>query len=301
MSKNAFVTSQPYEDVSLQTTSVYISALAKDKHKQGLKPIMATECDIMECDENDICPICRQLLYRPATTIACGHAACNTCLLTWIATSESEPQPLNASFQISSEPDIDGISLGCPVCRTETTIALDEARSSQLQSTYPVLYEERAVEDSETDQLMIIQLGNTHKRVPPSISPYSGRVRTHHWNFFLKSSHTDLIESVDLILHETFQNRRFVTLREPPFTKSALGWGYFRFTAFITLREGWEWVSPDALNSSSKMRGRKDRLPVEWTLEFRGSGGQSLATASIRRCDTTDETLISLRRLFDTD
>ncbi|KAG6364810.1 hypothetical protein INS49_006414 [Diaporthe citri] len=262
---------------------------------------MSTANEIVECDDNDLCPICRQLLYHPATTTACGHAACHTCLLTWIATSKSEPQPLDGSFRISSEPEIDGISFGCPLCRTETTVVLDEARSSQLESTYPILYQERAMQNTETDQLMIIQLGNTHKNVPPSISPYSGMTRTHHWTFFLKSSHTDLIDSVDLILHETFRNHRFVTLREPPFTKSSLGWGYFRFTAYITLHDGWEWVSPDAMNSASRPRGRKNRLPVEWILEFGGSGSQSLTTVPIRRSDALDETLTSLRRLFATD
>lgn len=262
---------------------------------------MASADEILDFDIEDICPICRQLLHRPATTTACGHVACYACLLTWIATSKSEPQPLSASFRISPEPEIDTISLGCPVCRTETTIALDETRRSQLESKYTRLCQGRDMEDTETDQLMVIQLGNTHKNVPPSISPYSGMTRTHHWTFFLKSSHTDLIESVDLILHETFRNHRFVTLRKPPFTKSSLGWGYFRFTAFITLRDGWEWVSPDAMNSASRDRGCKDRLPIEWTLEFGGKGGQSLATTLIRRSDTQDETLGSLRRLFTTD
>ncbi|KAI7773139.1 hypothetical protein LA080_011749 [Diaporthe eres] len=199
-----------------------------------------------------------------------------------------DDDPLDGSFRISSEPDIDGISFGCPVCRTETTVALDEARSSRLESTYTILYQQRAMQDTETDQLMIIQLGNTHKNVPPSISPYSGMTRTHHWTFFLKSSHTDLIDSVDLILHETFRNHRFVTLREPPFTKSSLG-------------HGWEWVSPDAMNSASTARGRKDRLPVEWILEFSGGGSQSLTTVPIQRSDEADEILTSLCRLFATD
>lgn len=262
---------------------------------------MASADETVGCDDNDICPICRQLLYRPATTTACRHAACHACLLTWIATSRPEPQLLGAYFRVSSEPEIDGTSFGCPICRTETTISLDKARNSQLESTYPLLYQERATPDDEANQIMIIQLGNTHRKVPPSISPYSGMMRTHHWTFFLKSSHTDLIDSVDLILHESFRNHRFVTLRKPPFTKSSLGWGYFRFTAFITLRDGWEWESPDAMNSESRTRGRKDRLPVEWTLEFGGSGSQSLATAPIRRSDTEDDTLTSLCHLFATD
>lgn len=262
---------------------------------------MAVQNESPELDYDDICPICRQLLYRPTRATVCGHAACHACLLTWIATSKPEPQPLDASFRISSNPEIDDISIGCPLCRTETQVALDEARSSSLESKYPVTYKERATEDAETEQLMVMQLGNTHKNVPPSISPYSGMTRTHYWNFFLKSSHADLIESVDLILHETFRNHRFVTLRKPPFTKSSLGWGYFRIAAFVTLREGWEWDSPDAMNSASRDGGCKDRLPVDWVLEFGGNGSQSLAIVPIRRSGKGDETLMSLCHLFGTD
>lgn len=253
----------------------------------------------MDCDYNDICPICRQLLHHPASAIVCGHAACHVCLLTWIATSKTEPQPLNTSFRIACELNVDCMSLACPICRTETTFSIDATRSSQLELTYPVMYQERAMQNTETES-MTIQLGNTHKKVPPSISPFSGMMRHHCWTFFLNSSHADLIDSVDLILHDSFRNHRFITLRKPPFTKSSLGWGYFRIAAFITLHDGWEWESSDAVNSQSKSKGRKDRLPVEWTLDFSGCGSQSLATIAIRRLDTMDEILMSLCRLFTT-
>jgi hypothetical protein len=256
-------------------------------------------------NDSDMCPICRQLLYRPTRATACGHAACHACLVAWVATSSAEPQPLDATFRISTspEPEINGISIGCPVCRTETTTALDEPWSSQLESMYPALHSERATGYTDTEKLMVIQVGNTHKNVPPSISPFSGIPRTHYWSFFLKTSHPDLIESVDLVLHESFRNHRLVTLRKPPFTKSSLGWGYFRIGAFITLRQGWEWASPDAVRSSSKGMGPNDRLEVGWQLDFGGIGKQSLAVETIRRCrsDAGDETLASLCHLFAID
>ena len=144
-------------------------------------------------------------------------------------------------------------------------------------------------------------MGNTHKSVPPSISPLSGMIRTHRWTFFLTASRSEIIESVNLILHESFKNHRLVTLREPPFTKSSLGWGWFRFTSYITLCEGWEWISPDAVNSLSKERGPKNRLPVNWTLDFQGGGGQSIMTAEFRKLDGIDSILPALAALFSSD
>ncbi|KAF3769805.1 hypothetical protein M406DRAFT_354143 [Cryphonectria parasitica EP155] len=125
---------------------------------------------------------------------------------------------------------------------------------------------------------MVIQIGNKHKTVPPTISPLSGM-------------------SVDIILHGTFRNARFVTLRKPPFTKSSLGWGYFELTAFITLREGWEWVSSDAISSTSK-GDRRDRLAMKWMLDFDRHGSQSLMMEQFRRRDSWDDIVESLQNLF---
>lgn len=144
---------------------------------------------------------------------------------------------------------------------------------------------------------MTIQLGNTHKNVPPSISPYSGMIRTNHWEFFLTPSRPGIIESVDLLLHSSFKNHRFVTLRRPPFTKASLGWGYFRFTVFITLRRGWEWVSPDAVNAESRTRGPRDRLPLDWLLQFDG-GSQGVIAEQFRELHNTDAILPALAALF---
>lgn len=256
---------------------------------------MASADDTVGCDDNDICPICRQLLYRPAKYTACRHEACSACLSTWLAVSGPEPRLLDASFRLSTEPGLDAISFGCPVCRTATTIAIDEARSSQLESRYPTMYQERAMQDDEPNQVMIIQLGNTHREVPPS----PGMARTHHWTFFLNSSHTDLIDSVDTISAGASSNYYFISLRGPPFTRSFLRSSPSYFTAFITLRDGWEWESPDAINSASRARGSKDRLLMEWCPKW--GGGQLLALAPIRRSDPADDTLTSLRHLFATN
>lgn len=247
----------------------------------------------MEYDD-DSCPICHQLLENPAST-DCGHTACLVCLLTWIAASKSEPQSLSTSFQISAQLQIDGLWFTCPLCRTETTASLDDARRTQLQERGK---QGHINHTADVLQHMTIQLGNTHKNVPPSISPLSGMIRTHRWAFFLAASQPDIIESVDLLLHESFRNHRFVTLRKPPFTKASLGWGYFRFTFFITLRDGWEWVSPDAVNTLSKNRGPKDRLPVDWSLSFDGGGSQLIMSEQFRKIENMDTILPALSSLF---
>lgn len=182
-------------------------------------------------DEDDKCPICHCLLHNPVST-ECGHTTCNVCLVMWITHSMAQPQHIDASFTIQKENMINGLDLKCPLCRAETRALPDSRRRSLLQAKYTVAYEQFSLETAaRTVQDVFIQMGNKHKNVPPSISPLSGMTRTHYWVFFLTSSRPDIIQSVDLILHSSYQNHRFVTLQKHPFTKSSLSWGYFEITA----------------------------------------------------------------------
>lgn len=141
---------------------------------------------------------------------------------------------------------------------------------------------------------MTIQLGNMHKNVPPTVSPYTGDIRTHRCAFFLITSRSDIIESVDLLLHSHYRDHRFVTLQSLPFTKAFLTVDYFPFTTFITLRDGWEWVSHNAINRSLKHRGPKDRLPVDLMLDIDGGGSQRVMSAQFRKIDGVDSILEAL-------
>ena len=85
----------------------------------------------MEYDD-DSCPICHQLLDDPAST-ECGHTACVACLLTWIAASKPDPQPLGTHFKIPARPRVDDLLFTCPLCRAETRASLDDTRRRQLQ------------------------------------------------------------------------------------------------------------------------------------------------------------------------
>lgn len=183
------------------------------------------------CDEDVKCPICHHLLHDPVTT-ECGHTTCNACLAMWIAHSMTERQRIDASFTVQTEYMLNGLSVKCPLCRAETTASPDTQRQNQLQRIYSAAYQQFNIENAtQTVQDVFIHIGNKHKIVPPSISPFTGMARTHFWVFFLTTSRPDIIESVDLILHQTYQHHRFVTLRDHPFTKSSLSWGYFQLTA----------------------------------------------------------------------
>ncbi|KAL8845766.1 MAG: hypothetical protein Q9198_011354, partial [Flavoplaca austrocitrina] len=145
-------------------------------------------------------------------------------------------------------------------------------------------------QDEYATQSMVLMTGNSYRKVPPSISPYTGMTRTHEWTFFVQSSRQDLIEQVDVILHPTFRQDRLVVLKEPPFTTTHLGWGYFTIFAGITLKEGWEWVDEERVVDSDASKGRlRDRLPVEWLLDFGGNGGQRNRLVKFRKVERNQE------------
>ncbi|KAK5938693.1 hypothetical protein PMZ80_008885 [Knufia obscura] len=240
-------------------------------------------------DADDDCVICYQTLYRPAKT-SCNHSACESCMLHWALTAmDVKPEDQILSMNLS----VEGLKFKCPTCRTYTSATFDVKRNETLQARYSTEYASRAAEltsedtasdGDETAQTMILMLGNSHRTVPPSISPYTGKIRTHEWTFFVQSSRQDIIEQVDVILHPTFRQDRLVTLRTPPFATTHLGWGYFRIYAGITLREGWEWVGEERVVDSDAQKGRcRDRLPVEWVLDFGAGGSWRSRGVKVRR------------------
>lgn len=230
-------------------------------------------------DDDDDCLICYQTLYRPAKT-ECGHYACESCMLHWALTamdvrSDHSNLPSNLA--------VDGIKFKCPTCRTYTQAKFDATRNSKLEARYPEDYSARASEenginadpeDEFATQTMVLMFGNSHRKIPPSVNPETGRIRTHEWTFFVQSSHQNIIEKIEVILHPTFRTNRLVTLNKPPFSTTHIGWGYFTIFAGIQLKEGWQWVDESMAVDSA--RGRtKDRLPIQWLLDFRENGGQN--------------------------
>nr|POE62939.1 hypothetical protein CFP56_03842 [Quercus suber] len=228
--------------------------------------------------DDDLCPICQLLLYRPVTT-QCNHSMCEACMAYWAEVSISQqvtvvdvdevPTAFNAVSEIEAK---------CPMCRTPTTATLNHGMTQRLSAAYPVTWAERQVEN-EADgeglaniETLTIYIGNRHRLMPPEPLEEDGRVNQFEWTFFVKPSRTDIIEE-----HPTFRPNRIIRER-PPYEIRRLGWGTFTITAYVLLKAGFSWVSSDAEDTPDG--AVKGMLPLEWDLDFAGFGGKG----SMRKC-----------------
>lgn len=105
------------------------------------------------------------------------------------------------------------------------------------------------------------------------------------------SDRPELIESIDLVLPSSFAPQGMLpattTSLTMPFEQSSWTVGSETIESLplqfvITLHAGWEWSSPQAVNSTSGSRGRRDRMAFTSTLDF-GTGFQSLRAEDIRK------------------
>jgi hypothetical protein len=257
--------------------------------------------------QDDSCLICYQILYRPAKT-ECEHTACESCLLRWALDSMRGTTPADVSH-LTSKLAIDGIKFTCPSCRTYTEAPLDPERDAFLQDRYPEEYGQRRLEirgpdhtDPEPNaadtQEMTLMIGNCHRIVPYSISPYTGVMRNHEWTFFVMTSRPDVIDHVQVLLHPTFREDRHVTLTEVPFSTTHKGWGWFEILAAVQLKEGWRWIhgpEAEAVDSDASAGRLKDTLLVRWTLDFQRKGSQTNQVAEFRRLNELDREAIEAR------
>lgn len=240
--------------------------------------------DVDEVDDD--CAICYQTLYRPATT-ECGHSACQSCMLHWAMTAM---EVCGEETEIPTNLEVDGMRFSCPACRTSTTATLDIKQNDRLQKQYPDEYKTRAAEeaagtvqqDEYAIQNMVLVLGNSHRDIESTFSPITGEDEKHEWTFFIQSSHKDVIEQIQVILHPRFREHRLVTLKTPPFSVTHLGWHYFTIHAGIQLKQGWEWVDESMAVDIDKTR-RKARLPVQWLLDFRRNGVRKTQLVKFRK------------------
>lgn len=158
--------------------------------------------------DEDLCPVCHQLLYRPVTT-KCNHTLCESCMAHWadvsvtssgmtIVSLDEEPSTFNAN----------DIEARCPMCRTLTTASLNPDMIARFEAQYPKLYREREAEEesSSTDgpvvtiETLTLYIGNKHQIIE------SETANMHEWTFFVKPSRTDIIKEVRILLvgHLTF-------------------------------------------------------------------------------------------------
>lgn len=244
-------------------------------------------------DEDDDCVICYSTLYRPVKT-DCRHSACEACMLHWALAAMDE---CAEHADLPTGLTVDGIKFRCPTCRTYTTAAFDAEQNARLQARYPEEYAARAAESASTEdtpedeyatKTMLIMLGNSHRKIEPEPCPYTDNKRRHEWTFFIKSSQSELIQEMQVVLHPTYREDRLVTLKEAPFSLTHKAWGYFTLFSGIQLKKGYEWVDESRAVSSIR-DGPKDILPFDWLLDFRGNGSQTNSLVKFRKVQPETE------------
>lgn len=175
------------------------SALKQDDDQP---PPSSSKPDI-HIDQDDICPICQLLLYRPVKT-RCNHTLCESCMAHWADVSITTQMTTvglddRAVLLLPNE-----IETKCPMCRTLTTATFDSVRESNLAARYPLTYEERKIEDrtAEDDdstsrtETLTVYIGNEHSMVRTE----DDNNNKHQWNFFIRPSRSDLFEEVQIFL-----------------------------------------------------------------------------------------------------
>ena len=200
-------------------------------------------------------------------------------MATWASTTLAVPMTI---VDVDEEPvpfdAISDVQARCPMCRTLTSAAPDQARKIALSTKYPRATAEREAEakadghgksGGERIQTMTVYIGNRHKQVPPEDGGLEEN--QHEWTFFVKPSRTDIVEEVHIHLHPTFRQNHVVRTR-PPYQITRLGWGHFTIIASVVLKAGYQWVSDDAEDTPDG--APKGMLSLEWALDFDGFGGK---------------------------
>lgn len=240
--------------------------------------------------EDDLCPVCQLLLFRPVTT-KCKHTLCESCMAHWADVSITSQMTIVSLDDIPTSMPANSVEARCPMCRTSTTASLNPSLAETLRSRYPSTYANRQVEESipsdedTTIETLTLYIGNTHRLKPPE-NPEDTTSNKHEWTFFVRPSRTDIIEEVQIFLHPTFRPPRVIRSL-PPYEIRRLGWGYFTITAHVILKAGYSWVSEDAERAPDG--AEKGMLPLNWTLDFDGDGRQGRCRLKVRSESWVDE------------
>jgi hypothetical protein len=252
------------------------------------------EEDNEEIDQDDFCPICQLLLYKPVIT-RCKHTLCESCMAHWADVSITSQMTMvgledEAAILLPNE-----IETRCPMCRTPTVACFDGSRASKLLSQYPKTYqareaEEQTVDESESVETLTLYIGNTHNRIRNEDSESNNK---HEWKFFIRTSRNDLIEEVQIFLHPTFRNSRIIQ-QWPPFEVQRLGWGVFDVYANVILKVGYSWASSEADDAPDG--GVNGLLPLQWRLDFDGEGCQGRCRLKVKRKKEGQEAEIVAQR-----
>jgi hypothetical protein len=237
-----------------------------------------------EVNEDDVCPICHLLLYRPVRT-RCGHALCESCMMHWADASVTSQMTIVSLEDDPNTNSEDALSANCPMCRTPTTATLNTKLHRTLRSKYPRLYPVREAEEQPTStdasiETLGLYIGNTHRIRPRNPDEDYETSNIHEWTFFVRpTTHQHIIEEVQIFLHPTFRPSRIIRTL-PPYEIRRLGWGVFMITARIILKAGYSWVTSDAERAPDG--AEKGMLPLNWTLSFDGKGCQGKCRLKVK-------------------
>lgn len=234
--------------------------------------------------EDDICPICHLLFYRPVTT-KCNHTLCESCMALWADASQTSAMTI---VSLDEDPDASiptTLSARCPMCRTLTTASLNTKLHRSLRARYPHLYlvrereEQRPATDTAVETLTLY-VGNTHRLRPRDPDEDYETSNIHEWTFFVRPvSHLHIIEEVQIFLHPSFRPPRIIRSMAP-YEIRRVGWGIFTITAHVILKAGYSWVSGEAERAPDG--AEKGMLALHWTLDFEGRGTQGRCRLKVK-------------------
>ncbi|KAK6512208.1 hypothetical protein TWF481_001099 [Arthrobotrys musiformis] len=231
-------------------------------------------------DDDDLCPICRQLLHRPVVT-ECSHTLCELCMTEWADVSVTSQMTVVPLAERPEDFVAANIQAKCPMCRTMTSAKRSSEVEERVRRKYPGVYERReeeAVRDEAMKEVSVetltVYIGNTV--IPPGGEDERGLF---DWEFFVKISDTSVVNEVEILLHETFKKPRLVRWK-PPYAVRRLGWGTFIIRANVILKYGYSWISSDAEDTKY---ATKASLPLEWELCFDDGGSQARCQLKIKK------------------
>lgn len=262
----------------------------------------------------DRCPICLSFLHTPIST-KCGHTFCQSCI-DWADVSVVSSQLVDVPLEYNEFPTTDSrrndLKILCPFCGSLTLVYCDSQLQHALQAKYPLMYRSvslrppGAVEFGGRDknrssslETLTLLIGNTHKPtekvlVPQAHPPHSLREIKHDWTFFVRPSSQEMVEEVIVHLHKSFRNPE-ISLRHSPFELRRWGWGYFTIFVEVILKPGYT-ILHDAARDSAR-GGHRNRLILEWELDFEDNGGQGKLRVKVQKHRSTlpegDKSLIA--------
>jgi hypothetical protein len=205
---------------------------------------MSVTAQVSFPEEELECPLCFKLLAEPCA-VPCSHNFCRLCLQRTL----QEHKPL------------------CPVCRSDISflnpndLRTNGLLQTILKSICGDKYEERLREvDEERKELETsvrvvkkLYIGNEHETTS------RGEETWHRWTLFVRMDNdrdaSEYIDNVVVKLHPTFRPDT-VTLYQPPFEVSRLGWGIFMIRIKINFKQQYH----------------KAPLEVSHMLSFTGNG-----------------------------